>query len=218
MGQKVHPIGLRLGIIKTWESKWFAKKGYMDLLHEDLAIRRYVRERLKNAGVSRVEIERASDRVKVNIYSARPGIIIGKKGLEVDRLKNDLQKMTNKQVYINIMEIRKSEIDAQLVAENIAMQLEKRVAFRRAMKKRVTMALRFGAEGIKIACAGRLGGAEMARREWYREGRVPLHTLRADIDYAFAVSRTTYGTIGVKVWIFKGEVSEKNKEDLNIKE
>ncbi len=207
MGQKVHPIGLRLGITKTWESKWFAKKNYAELLHEDLTIRDHVRDRLKNAGVSRVEIERASERVKINIYSARPGIIIGKKGSEVDRLKNDLQKTTNKQIFINIMEIRKAEIDAQLVAENIAMQLEKRVAFRRAMKKRVTMAIRFGAEGIKIACGGRLGGAEMARREWYREGRVPLHTLRANIDYGFAVSKTTYGTIGVKVWIFKGEVS-----------
>ena len=208
MGQKVHPIGLRLGIIKTWESRWFAKKEYPQYLHEDLAIRDFVRNRLKNAGVSKVEIERASDRVKINIYSARPGIIIGKKGSEVDRLKNDIQKMVSRQIFINILEIRKSEIDAQLVAENIAVQLEKRVAFRRAMKKRVTMALRFGAEGIRIACAGRLGAAEMARREWYREGRVPLHTLRADIDYGFAVSKTTYGSIGVKVWIFKGEISK----------
>jgi small subunit ribosomal protein S3 len=208
LGQKVHPIGLRLGIIKTWESRWFAKKEYPQFLHEDLAIRDFVRNRLKNAGVSKVEIERASDRVKINIYSARPGIIIGKKGSEVDRLKNDIQKMVSRQIFINILEIRKSEIDAQLVAENIAVQLEKRVAFRRAMKKRVTMALRFGAEGIRIACAGRLGAAEMARREWYREGRVPLHTLRADIDYGFAVSKTTYGSIGVKVWIFKGEISK----------
>lgn len=214
MGQKVHPIGLRLGIIKTWESRWFAKKEYPQFLHEDLAIRDFVRNRLKNAGVSKVEIERASDRVKINIYSARPGIIIGKKGSEVDRLKNDIQKMVSRQIFINILEIRKSEIDAQLVAENIAVQLEKRVAFRRAMKKRVTMALRFGAEGIRIACAGRLGAAEMARREWYREGRVPLHTLRADIDYGFAVSKTTYGSIGVKVWIFKGEISK----DAPVKE
>lgn len=212
MGQKVHPVGLRLGIIKTWESRWFAKKEYGQFLHEDLQIRRFVRERLKNAGVSKVEIERASDRVKINIYSSRPGIIIGKKGTEVDRLKNDIQKLINRQIFINILEIRKSETDAQLVAENIAVQLEKRVAFRRAMKKRVSMALRFGAEGIRIACAGRLGGAEMARREWYREGRVPLHTLRADIDYGFAVSKTTYGTIGVKVWIFKGEVSKEESE------
>jgi len=209
LGQKVHPIGFRLGIIKTWESRWFAKKDYARFLHEDLKIRKFVRDRLKSAGVSKVEIERASDRVKINIHSARPGIIIGKKGTEVDKLKNDIQRMVKRQIFINILEIRKSEIDAQLVAENIAMQLEKRVAFRRAMKKRVSMALRFGAEGIKIACAGRLGAAEMARREWYREGRVPLHTLRADIDYGFAISRTTYGSIGVKVWIFKGEVSNK---------
>ena len=213
MGQKVHPIGLRLGIIKTWESRWFAKKEYGQFLHEDLHIRKFVRERLRSAGVSKVEIERASDRVKINIYSSRPGIIIGKKGTEVDRLKNDIQKLINRQIFINILEIRKSEIDAQLVAENIAVQLEKRVAFRRAMKKRVSMALRFGAEGIRIACAGRLGGAEMARREWYREGRVPLHTLRADIDYGFAVSKTTYGTIGVKVWIFKGEVAKEELEE-----
>ncbi|MGA1842377.1 MAG: 30S ribosomal protein S3 [bacterium] len=217
MGQKVHPVGLRLGIIKTWDSRWFAKKEYSKFLHEDLNIRKYVHNKLKNAGVSKVEIERASDRVKVNIYSARPGIIIGKKGTEVDKLKNDIQKMINKQIFINIMEIRKSEIDAQLVAENIAVQLEKRVAFRRAMKKRVSMARRFGADGIKIACAGRLGAAEMARREWYREGRVPLHTLRADIDYGFSVSKTTYGTIGVKVWIFKGEFSkEETKESKDI--
>ena len=212
MGQKVHPVGLRLGIIKTWESRWFAKKEYPQFLHEDLTIREFVRNRLKNAGVSKVEIERASDRVKINIYSSRPGIIIGKKGSEVDRLKNDIQKMVQRQIFINILEIRKSEVDAQLVAENIAVQLEKRVAFRRAMKKRVSMARRFGAEGIKIACAGRLGAAEMARREWYREGRVPLHTLRANIDYGFAVSRTTYGTIGVKVWIFKGEVSKEEPD------
>ncbi|MGA1796027.1 MAG: 30S ribosomal protein S3 [bacterium] len=209
MGQKVHPIGFRLGIIKTWDSRWFAKKDYAQFLHEDLEIRKFVRDRLKSAGVSKVEIERASDRIKINIHSARPGIIIGKKGSEVDKLKNDIQRMIKRQIFINILEIRKSEVDAQLVAENIAMQLEKRVAFRRAMKKRVSMALRFGAEGIKIACAGRLGAAEMARREWYREGRVPLHTLRADIDYGFAVSKTTYGSIGVKVWIFKGEVAHE---------
>jgi small subunit ribosomal protein S3 len=217
LGQKVHPVGLRLGIIKTWDSRWFAKKEYSKFLHEDLAIRKFVQNKLKNAGVSKVEIERASDRVKVNIYSARPGIIIGKKGTEVDKLKNDIQKMINRQIFINILEIRKSEIDAQLVAENIAVQLEKRVAFRRAMKKRVSMARRFGADGIKIACAGRLGAAEMARREWYREGRVPLHTLRADIDYGFSVSKTTYGTIGVKVWIFKGELSkEKTRDNKNL--
>ncbi len=209
MGQKVHPLGFRLGYTKTWESKWYSKKEYRKNLLEDLRIRAFVKQKLKNAGVSRVEIERASDRVKVNIHTARPGIIIGKKGTEVDKLKDEIQALTQKQVYINIHEIRKAEIDAQLIAENVAMQLERRVAFRRAMKKRVTAALRFGAEGIRIACSGRLGGAEMARREWYREGRVPLHTLRADIDYGTTIAKTTYGVIGVKVWVFKGEVLTK---------
>lgn len=211
MGQKVHPLGFRLGYTKTWESKWFSKKEYRKNLLEDLRIRAFVKQKLKNAGVSRVEIERASDRVKINIHTARPGIIIGKKGTEVDKLKDEIQALTQKQVYINIHEIRKAEIDAQLIAENVAMQLERRVAFRRAMKKRVTAALRFGAEGIRIACSGRLGGAEMARREWYREGRVPLHTLRADIDYGTTIAKTTYGVIGVKVWVFKGEVLSKEK-------
>jgi small subunit ribosomal protein S3 len=209
LGQKVHPLGFRLGYTKTWESKWFSKKEYRKNLLEDLRIRAFVKQKLKNAGVSRVEIERASDRVKINIHTARPGIIIGKKGTEVDKLKDEIQALTQKQVYINIHEIRKAEIDAQLIAENVAMQLERRVAFRRAMKKRVTAALRFGAEGIRIACSGRLGGAEMARREWYREGRVPLHTLRADIDYGTTIAKTTYGVIGVKVWVFKGEVLSK---------
>lgn len=211
MGQKVHPLGFRLGYTKTWESKWYSKKEYRKNLLEDLRIRAFVKQKLKNAGVSRVEIERASDRVKVNIHTARPGIIIGKKGTEVDKLKDEIQALTQKQVYINIHEIRKAEIDAQLIAENVAMQLERRVAFRRAMKKRVTAALRFGAEGIRIACSGRLGGAEMARREWYREGRVPLHTLRADIDYGTTIAKTTYGVIGVKVWVFKGEVLTKER-------
>ncbi|MCL6583761.1 MAG: 30S ribosomal protein S3 [bacterium] len=217
MGQKVHPIGFRLGFTKTWESKWYSRKEYRKNLLEDLRIRAFVKEKLKNAGVSRVEIERASDKVRINIHTARPGIIIGKKGTEVDKLKDEIQALTHKQVSINIHEIRKAEIDAQLIAENVAMQLERRVAFRRAMKKRVTAALRFGAEGIRISCAGRLGGAEMARREWYREGRVPLHTLRADIDYGMAIARTTYGVIGVKVWVFKGEVLSKeqpSKEQL----
>ncbi|MEW6378820.1 MAG: 30S ribosomal protein S3 [bacterium] len=213
MGQKVHPLGFRLGYTKTWESKWYSKKEYRKNLLEDLHIRAFVREKLKNAGVSRVEIERASDRVKINIHTARPGIIIGKKGTEVDKLKDEIQALTHKQIYINIHEIRKAEIDAQLIAENVAMQLERRVAFRRAMKKRVTAALRFGAEGIRISCSGRLGGAEMARREWYREGRVPLHTLRADIDYGTTIARTTYGVIGVKVWVFKGEVLSKEKPE-----
>ncbi|RLB04811.1 MAG: 30S ribosomal protein S3 [Deltaproteobacteria bacterium] len=209
MGQKVHPIGFRLGIIKSWNSKWFAEKDYAALLHEDLTIRNYIKTKLYHAGVSKVEIERVANKAskaKVNIYTARPGIIIGKKGAEVENLKNELQALTKKEIIINIKEIRKAELDAQLVAENVAFQLERRVAFRRAMKRSVTSALKLGADGIKIACAGRLGGAEMARREWYREGRVPLHTIRADIDYGFAEAKTTYGVIGVKVWIFKGEV------------
>ena len=208
MGQKVHPTGFRLGINKSWNSNWFAGREYGDLLHEDLSIRKYVKGRMAAAGISKVEIERTSKLARVNIYTARPGIVIGKKGSEVDKLKAELEKMTGKQVFINIKEVRNAEIDAQLVAENIALQLERRVSFRRAMKRSVTTALRFGAKGIRIACAGRLGGAEMARREWYREGRVPLHTLRADIDYGIAEARTTYGIIGVKVWIFKGEILE----------
>ncbi|MFQ5892741.1 MAG: 30S ribosomal protein S3 [Nitrospinota bacterium] len=206
MGQKVHPVGFRLGITKTWSSNWFAKKNYAELLHEDIRIRKFIKSELSHAGISRVEIERTSNKTRVNIYTARPGIIIGKKGAEVDRLKDDLTKLTDGQIAINIQEIRKAEVDAQLVAENVALQLERRVAFRRAMKRAVTQARRLGAKGIRIACAGRLGGTEMSRREWYREGRVPLHTLRADIDYGFAEAKTLYGTIGVKVWIFKGEV------------
>lgn len=206
MGQKVHPIGFRLGIIKTWDSRWFSQKNYATLLHEDLKIRKIVKERLMHAGVSKIEIERAGQKAKINIHTARPGIIIGKKGAEVDKLKKDLEIMTGKQMYINIQEIRRPELDAQLVAENIALQLERRIAFRRAMKKSVTSALRLGAQGIKIMCAGRLAGGEIARTEWYREGRVPLHTLRADIQYGFFEAKTTMGQIGVKVWIYRGDV------------
>ncbi len=209
MGQKVHPIGLRLGIIKTWDSRWFSQKNYAALLHEDIKIRKIVKERLMHAGVAKVEIERAGQKAKINIHTARPGIIIGKKGAEVDKLKKDLEAMTGKQMYINIQEIRRPELDAQLVAENIALQLERRIAFRRAMKKAVTSALRLGAQGIKITCAGRLAGAEIARTEWYREGRVPLHTLRADIQYGFFEAKTTMGQIGVKVWIYRGDVLQQ---------
>jgi len=206
VGQKVHPVGFRLGITKTWESNWFAKRGYSEQLHEDIRIRDFIKEKLFHAGIARIEIERATKRVKINIHTARPGIIIGRKGTEVDKLKVELEAMTKKQVFVNIIEIRRAELDAQLVAENVALQLERRIAFRRAMKKAVTSAMRLGAKGIRITCSGRLGGAEMARTEWYREGRVPLHTLRADIDYGAATSRTTYGAIGVKVWLFKGEI------------
>lgn len=206
MGQKVHPIGIRLGINKTWQSRWYAEKNYADFLHEDLKIKQFIKQSFSHAGISRVEVERAAEKTTVNIYTARPGILIGRRGAEVDQLKKRLQTLTERDVHVNICEVRKAELDAQLVAENIALQLERRVAFRRAMKRSVTTAMRFGAEGIRVACAGRLGGAEMARSEWYREGRVPLHTLRADIDYGFTEARTTYGAIGVKVWIFKGEV------------
>jgi small subunit ribosomal protein S3 len=206
LGQKVHPTGFRLGVVKTWSSRWYAEGNYSELLHEDIKLRNYLKKRLYHAGVAKIELERAANKAKVNIYAARPGIIIGKKGAEVEALKKDLARLTDKEVFINIQEVRKPEIDAQLVAENVATQLERRVAFRRAMKKSVGMALKFGAQGIKITCSGRLGGAEMSRTEWYREGRVPLHTLRADIDYGFAEAKTTYGIIGVKVLIFKGEV------------
>lgn len=211
MGQKVHPVGYRIGYIRTWNSRWFAKKGYSHLLHEDIKIRKTVKEKLYHAGISRVEIERSAKVIDIDIHAARPGIIIGRKGAEVDKLKKDLEALTNKQVNINIKEIKKPELDPQLVAENVALQLEKRVSFRRAMKKSVTSALRFGALGVKITCAGRLGGAEIARTEWYREGRVPLHTLRADIDYGFSEAKTTYGQIGVKVWIYKGDVLPEEK-------
>lgn len=209
MGQKVHPKGFRLGVIKDWDSRWYAEKDYAKLLHEDIRIRSYIKERLFNAGVSSIIIERTAKRARINIHAARPGIIIGKKGAEVEALRREIKKMTEKDIFINIVEVRKPEIEAQLVAENIAGQLERRVAFRRALKRSVSSALRFGAEGIKVMVAGRLNGAEMSRREWYREGRVPLQTLRADIDYGFAEARTTYGIIGVKVWVFKGEIIEK---------
>jgi small subunit ribosomal protein S3 len=206
LGQKVNPISFRLGVIKTWDSRWYASADYAKLLHEDLKLRSFLKKRLYHSGVSKIEIERAANKAKINIFTARPGLIIGKKGSEVETLKKDLAKLTDTEIYLNIQEVRKPELDAQLVAENVAMQLERRIAFRRAMKKSVTSALKFGAKGIRITCAGRLGGAEMSRTEWYREGRVPLHTLRADIDYGFAEAKTTYGIIGIKVLIFKGEV------------
>lgn len=211
MGQKINPIGFRLGVIKTWESKWYAEADYAKLLHEDLKLRDFLKKRLYHSGVSKIEIERAANKAKINIFTARPGLIIGKKGSEVETLKKELAKLTDKEVFLNIQEVRKPELDAQLVAENVALQLERRIAFRRAMKKSVTSALKFGAKGIRIQCSGRLGGAEMSRTEWYREGRVPLHTLRADIDYGFAEAKTTYGIIGVKVLIFKGEVLPEKK-------
>lgn len=206
MGQKVHPIGFRLGVIRTWESKWYADSDYAQFVHEDLKLRNYLKKRLYHAGIAKIEIERAAGKMKLNIFAARPGIIIGKRGAEVEALKVELAKLTDKEIFLNIQEVRKPEMNAQLVAEGVALQLERRVAFRRAMKRSVGQALRFGAQGIKITCSGRLGGAEMSRTEWYREGRVPLHTIRADIDYGFAEAKTTYGIIGVKVLIFKGEV------------
>lgn len=206
MGQKTHPVGIRLGIIKTWDSRWYLKRGYADQLIEDITIRKMIKSKLFHAGVARVEIERAGQKSRIIIHTARPGIIIGKKGSEVEKLRKDIEAMTGKPVAIDIKEIRKPEVDAQLVAENIALQLEKRIAFRRAMKKAVISARRFGAQGVKVACAGRLAGAEIARSEWYREGRVPLHTFRADIDYGFSEANTTYGKIGVKVWIYNGEI------------
>jgi small subunit ribosomal protein S3 len=220
VGHKTHPIGQRIGIIRTWESRWYREKGYAEQLHEDLQIRKYIKDRLYHAGISRIEIERLGEKegqkIRVIIHTARPGIIIGKKGAEVEKLRKDLEQMTGKQVSVDIKEIRKPELDAQLVAENIALQLEKRVAYRRAMKKAVASAMRFGAQGIKVQCAGRLAGAEIARREWYREGRVPLHTFRADIDYGFAEAKTTYGVIGVKVWIYKGDVLDTSEPTVSI--
>ncbi len=210
MGQKVNPIGLRLGIVKTWESRWFGGKNYAAYIFEDHKLRQFVKKKLYHAGVSRIEIERSTKRIRLRIYTARPGIVIGKKGAEIAQLKKEVEKLTAHEVMIDIQEVRKPEVDAQLVAENVATQLERRVAFRRAMKRAVQSALRFGALGIKIVCAGRLGGAEIARTEWYREGRVPLHTLRADIDYGAAEAHTTYGIVGVKVTIFKGEILRKD--------
>jgi small subunit ribosomal protein S3 len=206
MGQKVNPIGLRLGVNRTWDSRWFASRDYGELLHQDLKLRDYIMDRLSQAGAARVVIERPAKKARITIHTARPGVVIGKKGADIEKLRQDVSRMTNGEVALNIVEIRKPEIDAKLVAENIAQQLVRRVAFRRAMKRAVQSAMRLGAEGIRINCGGRLGGAEIARTEWYREGRVPLHTLRADIDYGTATAKTTYGTCGVKVWVFKGEI------------
>ncbi|AFL98895.1 MULTISPECIES: 30S ribosomal protein S3 [Desulfitobacterium] len=211
MGQKVNPKGLRVGIIRDWEGRWFADKNYLELLHEDLKVRKFVKSKLQQAGVPKVEIERAANRVKVSIHAAKPGIVIGRGGAEVENLRKQLEAMTGKQVAVNIVEVKKPELDAQLVAESVAQQLEKRVSFRRAMKQTVQRTMRQGGQGIKISCSGRLGGAEIARTEWYSEGKVPLHTLRADIDYGFAEANTTYGKIGVKVWIYKGEVLPAKK-------
>jgi small subunit ribosomal protein S3 len=212
MGQKTHPIGFRLGIIRTWDSKWFAARNYSRFLHEDLRMKKFLKERLYQAGISKMEIERAANkdkRAKMNIWTSRPGIVIGRKGVEVENLKRELQLLTDKEIILNITEVKRPEIDAQLVSENVALQMERRVSFRRAMKRNVSQAMKAGAKGIKIMCAGRLAGAEMARTEWYREGRVPLQTLRADIDYGFAQAKTKYGIIGVKVWLFKGEVYQE---------
>ncbi len=208
MGQKVHPVGFRLGIIKTWDSKWYSDKNYAEFVFEDKKIRNFVKKKLSHAGISNIGIERASNRIKIKIFTARPGIVIGKKGAEIEILKKELSRFVKGELIIDIVEVRKPELDAQLIAENVALQLLRRVAFRRVMKKAVNAAMKFGAQGIKISCSGRLGGAEMARREWYREGRVPLHTMRADIDYGFATSNTTYGIIGIKVLVFKGEILE----------
>ena len=217
MGQKVHPYGFRLGFNKTWRSRWYAEKKYSELLHEDLELRNNLKKRLGHAGVSDIQIERAANKLKVNIHTSRPGIIIGRKGVEVDRLKDEIRKKTNRDVFINILEIDKPEVDAQLVSESIATQLEKRIAFRRAMRKSVESALRFGAKGIKVRVSGRLGGREIARAEWYLEGQLPLHTLRADIDYGFAEAATTDGVIGVKVWIYRGESRGIAGNDANIR-
>jgi small subunit ribosomal protein S3 len=214
LGQKVNPIGLRLGIVKTWESRWFGGKKYAQYILEDHKLRTFIKKKLYHAGVSRIEIERSARRVRLRIFTSRPGIVIGKKGAEISQLKKELEKMTVHEIFIDIQEVRKPELEAQLVAENVALQIVRRVAFRRAMKRGVSSAMRFGALGVKIICAGRLGGAEMARTEWYREGRVPLHTLRADIDYGFTEARTTYGIIGVKVFVFKGEILKKDPMEL----
>jgi small subunit ribosomal protein S3 len=212
LGQKTHPYGFRLGTIRTWDSKWFAEKNYAKFLHEDITIKAFLKKRLYQAGISKIEIERAANkdkRAKINIYTSRPGLVIGRKGAEIENLKKELQRITDKEVILNITEVKRPEVEAQLVAENIALQMERRVSFRRAMKKNVLQAMKFGAKGIKAMCAGRLAGAEMARTEWYREGRVPLQTIRADIDYGYAIASTKYGIIGVKVWVFKGEIYQE---------
>lgn len=212
MGQKVHPKGFRLGVIEGWEARWFAEKEYASLLHDDIKVRNFIKKRLHHAGIAKIELERAANKAKVNIHTARPGIVIGKKGAEIEKLKTELAKLTEREIYLNIHEVRRPDLDAQLVAENVALQLERRVAFRRAMKESVARAIRMGAQGVKVRCSGRLAGAEIARTEWYREGRVPLHTLRADISYGLAEAKTTYGVIGVKVWIFRGEVLTREEE------
>lgn len=212
MGHKTHPKGFRVGVIENWDSRWFATRDYAELLHEDIRVRRFLKKRLYHAGVAKVEIERAAGKAKVNIHTARPGIVIGKKGAEIDKLKAELTKLMKREAYINIIEVRRPDIDAQLVAENVALQLERRVAFRRAMKEAVARAMRMGAQGVRVQSSGRLGGAEIARREWYREGRVPLHTLRADISYGFAEAKTTYGVIGIKAWVMRGDVLTREEE------
>jgi small subunit ribosomal protein S3 len=214
MGQKTHPRGFRLGVIESWDSKWYAAHTYTKLLHEDLRLREFIKKRLYHAGISKIEIERMANKAKINIHTARPGIVIGKKGAEIEKLKVDIQKlMKGKEAYINIHEVRRPDLDPQLVAENVGLQLERRVAFRRAMKEAVTRAMRMGAQGVKIHVSGRLAGAEIARREWYREGRVPLQTLRANVSYGFGEAKTTYGIIGIKVWIFRGEIITRQEEE-----
>lgn len=215
MGQKVNPTGLRLGIIGTWDSRWYSDKDYASFVQEDFKVRKFLKKKLYHAGISKIEIERFSKQIRLRVFAARPGIIIGKKGSEIALLKQELEKMLKPDVLIDIKEVRRPEIDAQLVAENIALQLERRIAFRRAMKRSVSSAMRFGAKGIKIICAGRLGGAEMARTEWYKEGRIPLHTLRADVDYGLIEAKTTYGTIGIKTFIFKGEIINPGEQALD---
>ncbi len=216
MGQKANPIGLRLGIVKTWESRWFASDKYADYILEDHKIRKFVKERLYHAGIARIEIERSAKDIRLKIYTSRPGIVIGKKGAEIANLKKQIEKLVGHEIIVDINEVRKPETDAQLVAENIALQIVRRVAFRRAMKRGIQSALRFGAKGIKVICSGRLGGAEMARTEQYREGRIPLHTLRADIDYGFTEAKTTYGLVGVKVFIFKGEILKQDQKNFAV--
>lgn len=217
MGQKVNPIGLRLGINKLWDSRWFAKKDYATNLHQDIEIRRFVQKNLGQAGISRIIIERLAKKARLTIHTARPGVLIGKKGADIDKLRKKLSDIANTEVTVNLVEVRKPEIDAKLIAENIAQQIERRVSFRRAMKRAMQSALRLGALGIRVNCSGRLGGAEIARMEWYREGRVPLHTLRSDVDYSLVEAKTTYGIIGIKVWVYKGEILEKNSYLLEAK-
>ncbi len=216
MGQKTHPKGFRLGITENWDSRWFAKQDYARLLHQDFKIREFIRERLQHAGVPRVEIERSGNKVKVNIFTARPGIVIGKKGAEIDKLKKEVQAIAKSDTFLEIHEIRRPDLDAQLVAENIAMQLQRRIMFRRAMKEAVARAMRMGAQGIRVQCAGRLGGHEIARTEWYREGRVPLHTLRADVHYGLAEAKTTFGVIGVKCWVYRGDAGARSQDDRRV--